>query len=121
MKTERATKNPELDVLDYVIEDANGITKYDPNGFVVAGIMKTLLDHIPAPDIASDISGAPAVLFRASDMTVRVTPEELRRMAMLSLRPDEFFALWKANENIFHLIHDDFYDYATGESLQPRE
>jgi hypothetical protein len=121
MKTERATKNPELGVLDYVVEDANGETKYDPNGFVVAGIMRTLLVHIPDPGIVSDISQQPAVLFRASDMTVRVTPEELRRMAMLSLRPDEFFALWKANGNIFHLIHDDFYDYETGEALQPRE
>ncbi len=119
--TNRMIKNPDLGILAYVVEDASGETIYDPNGFVVAAIKNTLIKHVPIHDVVSDISGRPAVIFRCTQATVRLTPEELHRMAMLSLEPEEFFALWKANDSIFHLIHDDFYDYDTGIAMQPRQ
>ena len=41
------------------------------------------------------------------------------RLASLSLRPDEYHAL-VSKFGIRHQWHEDFYDPATGEALQPR-
>lgn len=43
---------------------------------------------------------------------------EAERLFRHELTPEEFFALDK-NHHDRYLIHDDFYDYETGEALQP--
>jgi hypothetical protein len=75
----------------------------------------------PIPGEISDISGEPAVIYRTwPDLELRLTPAELRRMALLNFSPDEFFVLAKKYGIAFEW-HDDFYDEDSGEALQPHD
>lgn len=74
---------------------------------------------IGAPGAApSALSGASAYWYRAGDVEIAVTREELHRLVFHALRPEEYRALRDA-VGVFHEIGPDFYEPETGRALQP--
>lgn len=132
-------KNREADALPFLeirVDHAGGSEKTDPNGAVgcviwgakglrprtasgadLPGLFNPL-ELEPIDGIVSVISGQPAVVYRADDLTISMTPKELLRFLARDLRPDEFFALRERYGDFFE-IHDDFYDPQSGQALQP--
>lgn len=74
----------------------------------------------PLRDAKSIISGHPAVLYRAEDYELALTPEELFRFMKNALLPAEYFAL-RDHVGMVHEIHEDFYDPETGAAFQPMD
>lgn len=126
-----------LPILRKEIEDANGVSVFDPNGLVMALLtdLDRLLEMPPLADAgptssgpagsagsgrASDLSGEPAVLYRSDDLEIALTPAELVRYIAHDLAPEEYFAL-RERFGMHFEIHDDFYDEETGEAVQPVE
>lgn len=64
------------------------------------------------------ISNEEAVVYRANEYEIALTPDELDRFLRKDLHPKEFKVLFEVFGDIFEL-HDDFYDPDTGESMQP--
>ena len=94
----------------------------DPNGLALAVQRNhgtALLRLRTIPDLHSILSGGPAVLFRADDLEIPLTPGELGRLAARTLTPAEYTALG-TRFGMFFDIHEDCYDPETGESIQPR-
>ena len=72
----------DLPILRIEIEHAGGIDVNDPNGIIMAvlGEPWRLADLQPVPGWGSDISMEPAVLYRADDLEVALTPLEYIRL-----------------------------------------
>jgi len=127
-----------LPLLELRVDHAGGSLKTCPNGFAACAIwsqsgrkpdlpdsflgkgsetfnIKTLE---PVPGLASILSGKPAVRYRADDLDIALTPDELYRLASHSLSPDEYLAL-RDRYGMFHEIHEDFYDPDSGVAIQP--
>lgn len=128
-----------LPILEIWVDHADGSYRTCPNGFIGCalwamsgqkpdvnlGLMPgselfNILDLKPRPGVVSVISGKPAVLYRADDYEIAMTPLELFRFAKHDLEPDEYFAIRDYVGEI-HEIHDDFYSPDTGEAFQPIE
>lgn len=128
----------ELSFLEIRVDHADGSASTDPNGVVGCVIWATEgrppvqrdgtpidlpgiynpLELKPLYGQESVISGEPAVVYRADDLVIPLTPTELLRFMAHSLRPDEFFKLRERYGDFFE-IHDDFYDPDTGLAFQP--
>ena len=109
-----------LPLLRIEIRHAEGTTVLNPNEMAIMASEFGLENFAPFKNERSDLSGGLAVIYRSDDLEVRLTPDELQRLGSLSLQPEEFFAL--ANKfGIAHDWHDDFYDFETGEAIQPME
>jgi hypothetical protein len=108
-----------LPVLRIEIEHANGIEALDPNGLVMlaASTPERITDLVPIRGRVSVISGHPAVLYRAGDVEIALTPQEAFGLASRDLLPDDYFALRERFGTFF--VHEDFYAEDTGEALQP--
>lgn len=106
-----------LGPLDITVEDARGLNRFDPNSLILACADDQFKGLKPIERCASDISGQPAVIVRTSELQIALTPGELERLTLRSLRPREFFALAQ-KYGIFFEIHDDYYDEDTGAALQ---
>jgi len=111
---------PGLGCVDIEIDSAETTTRTDPNGLLMMAFGGELLKLKPMPSARSLISGKPAVVYATDEVTVPLSPEEVNRLALRSLRPDEFLSLL-AVTGVFHELHDDFYDEQTGEALQPQD
>lgn len=109
-----------LGVLGITVEDAKGISEYDPTRLVIACAEGELKGLVPLAGTVSDISGQPAVVLSTSELRLALTPDELQRLVFRSLSPREFFAL-AYKYGVFFEIHDDFYDEETGVALQPKD
>jgi hypothetical protein len=109
-----------LPILRIEIEHQDGTLVIDPNRFVLEAIGGALLNLPVLEASKSDLSGQAAVCYRSDDLEIFLTPEELTRLALLSLQPEQYFAL-RAKYGMAHQWHDDFYDEETGEAVQPRE
>lgn len=125
-----------LPVLELRVDHAGGSRKTCPNGFVACAIwshsgkrpdlpesfLSSDLFDIkapePIPELASIISGKPALRYRADDVEIALAPEELYRLASHALRRNEYFAL-RDRFGLFHEIHEDYYDPDSGVALQP--
>ncbi|WP_018234396.1 hypothetical protein [Thioalkalivibrio thiocyanodenitrificans] len=103
--------------LDLEIEDAQRKHSFDPNGLVLA-VFQNQLELGPAVQ-ASDLSGAPGYLYRAEDVEIALTIEEIRRLVLRALTPEEYFKL-RTRYGVFFEIHDDFYDSLSGAACQPK-
>jgi hypothetical protein len=129
----------ELPFLEIRVDHADGSEKTDPNGVSGCVIWGTEgrrpqaadgkpvdypglfnpLDLKPLDGQVSLISGEPAVVYRADDLVVPLTPRELLRFLAHALRPREFFVLLEHYGSFFE-IHDDFYDPRSGMAYQPK-
>lgn len=110
-----------LPVLRLEVEHASGTTVLDPNGVVIACFEHDVAAKFPPISHAvSDLSGeAGAVVYRAEDIELRLTPDEFRRLQLRALTPSEALSLLDRFGAAFDW-HDDFYDYDTGEAMQPK-
>lgn len=90
-----------------------------PEKFLAAGSqLFNPLELKPIEGAKSIISGQPAVIYRADDYEIPLTPDELFRFVKHDLEPKEFFKI-RDHFGDLHEIHDDFYDPDTGEAFQP--
>lgn len=129
-----------LPVLEILVDHADGTRKTCPNGsiccliyalegtglpeaskgFLASGSeVFNPLELKPIDGVKSVISGKPAVVYRADDLAIPLTPEELMDLFGLNLSPDAFFKL-RDHYGVFYEIHDDFYDPDTGAALQSK-
>jgi hypothetical protein len=111
------TQSP-LPFMRLEVEHGDGIEVYDPNGMIGAGLNDAWRSLSPVADRVSILSGAPAVIYRADDLEIPLSPEELRRFALHALAPREYRKL----RDVFGMAfewHDDFYDATSGGALQP--
>lgn len=121
---DRAPKNrlkKPLELLRIEIVHAAGTEVTDPNGaaMMVFSSSDKILGFGPVADRESDISGEPAVVYRADDIELSLTPAECLRLLAHSLRPEEYHALVRSYGMAFEW-HEDFYDSETGVAVQPR-
>ena len=136
----RNRKPDSLPVLHIEVEHAGGTAKTNPNGIAVSAMMGIKTGSLDIPegfltagtatfnpislsplrDTNSLISGLPAVIYRADDYELALTPEELFRFMKHSLMPAEYFAV-RDHAGMIHEIHDDFYDVETGAAFQPMD
>jgi hypothetical protein len=128
----------ELPFPEIRVDHAGGSEKTDPNGLFGCVIWATEgrrpigadgepvdypglfnpLDLKPLEGQVSAISGEPAVVYRADDVVIPLTPRELLRFLAHALRPKEFFAIRDRYGSFFE-IHDDFYNASSGMTYQP--
>lgn len=110
-----------LPVLHLEVEHAGGKTVLDPNGMVMACFAPDWAATFPPiGNAVSDLSGeAGAVVYRAEGFEVRLTPDEFRRLQLRALTPSEALAMLDRFGAAFDW-HEDFYDYDTGEAMQPK-
>jgi len=102
------------------VVDANGTRSYDPNGAVHAFCIHDQHESLrPIDGLKSVCSGEPAVLYRTWEAEIALTPEEVYRLTMRALTPDEFTAICDAVGATWAL-HEDFYDPYTGIAEQPQ-
>jgi len=100
--------------------DQNGTHKFDPNGIIIAFLRDGLLEKLkPIDNLGSICSGAPAVMYRTAEAEFALSPDELHRLQMRALTPEEFKAIRDRVGEVWE-IHDDFYDPETGEAFQPK-
>jgi hypothetical protein len=108
-----------LDVLRIELHDANGIQVFDPNSLIEA-VIKNTIKLAASQTRMSDITGfPPAIVYKAMDLKLYLSIDELKRMVRLSLEPREYFALRHKYGMSFEW-HDDFYWEDTGQAVQPR-
>lgn len=123
--------NPPLCVLPILrleVAHAEGVSMFNPNSLIAAFLRE---DGAPATwrpiggpflrdaaPLASVISGQPAVIYRSLGWQIPLTIQELRRLVLRALQPEEFQTLYRIYGPI-HEIHEDYYDTVTGEALQP--
>lgn len=129
-----------LPILQIEVEHADGVAKTNPNGIALSAMWGMRGEPIALPkgvlvegtnlfdptylkplrDVKSIISGLPAVIYRAEDYELALTPSELFRFMKHALLPAEYFAL-RDYVGMIHEIHDDFYDVETGAAFQPMD
>ena len=110
----------DLDVVSIDVQQAGGVTRYDPNRLIMAYFDGALAQLEPIPGVVSVISQKPAVTYTSTEVQIPLTPEELRRLVSRQLKPAEFFAL-AFQYGVFFEIHEDFYNEETGIALQPAD
>lgn len=106
-----------LGAVDIVIEGGGGVMRTDPNGLVVKVMTGRL--ELGMPVSTSVLSGEPAYLYKTSELEVALTAEEISRLTRRDLYPWEVLKLHETF-GVFFETHEDFYNSATGESLQPK-
>jgi hypothetical protein len=114
-------KSQSLPILRIEIETAGGaVAVVEPNAAMMMAIEAEYPVGEPIAGRQSDCSKRPAThLFRADDVELALSLEELDRFMRFDLRPKEFEAL-RDKFGIFFQIHDDFYCFGTGRSVQPK-
>ncbi len=140
MYAPKSRRETSLPILQIEVEHADGVAKTNPNGIAVSAMLGMHGDPIELPrgvlvegtevfdptqikplrDAKSLISGHPAVLYRAEDYELAMSPEELFRFMKHALLPAEYFAL-RDHVGMIHEIHEDFYDIETGAAYQPMD
>lgn len=110
-----------LDVLRIEVHHAQGTSIFDPNSILVLMLDKGRDAFAPTAGPKANtsiLSGGPAVVYRADNLELALTPDELARMVLLELMPDEYMQLLERH-GLAHEWHEDFYDY-DGYAVQPR-
>ncbi|MFZ3584426.1 hypothetical protein ACOI1H_20015 [Loktanella sp. DJP18] len=109
------------DLLKIKIAHGHGTETFDPNTLVMTAISKpeSLRDLLPTSE-RSCISNDRGLRYTTNEFSEVLTADEIIRLTMRMLRPDEFFILLAASGPVWE-IHDDFYDPETGIALQPKQ
>jgi hypothetical protein len=115
---------PMLGPIELEIHSGDGkILKLDPNTFVVSAARNELSQLNGSLGVAYGKSVLSPEddgwLYREDDFGVVLTVDELRRLALRDLLPEQYFGL-RHQFGMFHSIHEDFYDEQTGHAVQPK-
>jgi hypothetical protein len=102
------------------IEASNRISFFAPNDLIIAAAGNNL--DLGTAFVPSELSNKPGYLVETMGaehkrITLRLTHDEIARMARRALEPREVVTL-VGRYGLFHEVHDDFYD-ETGHALQP--
>ena len=109
--------NATLPVLRLEISHADGVDVVDPNSLIARTIQGGLQSLRPIGGVVSDLSGAPAVIYRSCDVQLALTTDELDQLVHRDLPPAQVLELRRlAGDEVFE-VHADFYDDA-GRALQ---
>ena len=115
--------NRDLGPLRIKIQHARGTERTDPNTILLGVLHGAHKNWPPIAGVESELApkgtGRKAVIYRSHDVRLVLTPDEVARLVLLNLDPDEFFILAEKYGSFFE-IHDDFYDWETGVALQPK-
>ena len=113
-------KRKTLPVLLIELEHGGGVENFDHNSIIWLFLQRgdDVLSWKPVTGRVSDLSGKPAILYRAHDYEICLTQDEMLRYIGKDLKPEEYRKLRDKHGDHFE-IHDDFYDPDTGEALQP--
>lgn len=104
--------------LDIEVEHRDGILTCEPNEFMLA-CHNGEIERMKPIDRESFLSKEPALLYRSGDLEIALTGEQIHRLAMSALTPDEYGRLVEQFGKAFEW-HEDFYDEASGRALQPK-
>lgn len=108
-----------LGSVEIEVVHASGTKKFDPNSAIIAAHAGAAGLKLGEPCAPSFLSGQPGYLYRNDQLEVALTGDELVRLFMSNLRPDEFFKL--ANQfGVFYEISGQFYDDESGGATSPR-
>lgn len=99
------------------LHDAMGKLILDPNRMALCAYTRQL-PVAERTDMASFLSGKPALRLKTDEVSVLLTKDEIMRMYRHDLTPSEVRNLLD-HFGAFHEIHDDFYDEQTLGALQP--
>lgn len=83
---------------------------FDPNGLCEQALLPAG-QRVPLGrpgQKPSELSGEPSYEYRSNQVTLRLTEDEIYRMARLNLGAPEALALIR-NHGVFHEVHDDFF------------
>lgn len=93
------------------VVDEGGTQRFDRNTLQAAIRSESLC--LSGPVGLSDVSRAPAFVYRTYELQILLTLGEISRMALHQLEPAEVLKLRKRFGNFFE-IGEDFYDSGTG-------
>lgn len=138
--TARTIPNRALGAADLEIEGANAKFVIDANhsiglfarmhleqtGRVVDDKLKDyteetyplLMSAEPVPGVMSSLSGQPGLIYRTMDVGLALTRDEIKRLVLRSLEPDEVRKIGDLHGTIYE-IEGCFYDPETGEAVNP--
>lgn len=98
------------------ISHADGTLRTDQLGIVVRAHEGDLLSLRSHSNLLSVVSGEPAVLFRTPETEVALTPEEVDRLVLRSLTPDQFTAICNAVGALWEM-RAHWYDVDRGQAV----
>jgi hypothetical protein len=108
-----------LGTVEIHIKHATGFKRFDPNSSVLAAHSGPAKLELGDPCTMSFISGEPGYLYRNDKVELALTAEEICRLVMGSLRPEEFLAIAE-KVGVFYEIAGSRYNEGTGIALDPR-
>lgn len=108
-----------LGTVEIRVHHATGYKLFDPNSSTLAAHSGPAELALGEPCTVSQVSGKPAYLYRNDKVELALTAEELCRLFMSNLRPEEFLAIVK-QVGVFYEISGGRYDESTGIALSPR-
>jgi len=101
------------------IVDARGTHPYDPHSLLIDFEGHRAHERLqPIEGVMSVCSGMPAVIFRTNEAEIALTPDEVFRLRMCALTPDEFTAICEAVGATYELNLGN-YDTVTGLAQMP--
>lgn len=101
------------------IVSGDGTEEFDPVG-LLNQMQDRRRDFLPLPNERSELSGEPAIIYRSDDLELRLSPPELRRMAVFDLQDAEFCAL-RDRYGMAREWHEYIYDPVTGTRRRPED
>ncbi len=108
-----------LGVVDIEIVGLNTVVRGTPNSIIPWALEGFVGLGEGFHDLQSDLSGDGAVFqYRSDQVRLLLTIEKLLHLLSRNLSAEDYFALLEKHGSFFE-IHDDFYDYETGQALQP--
>lgn len=119
--------NIEENYLLYHIDDGKEKIVLCPNHSIIFAINEAgeEIEKYPSElpegtELHCELCGKAGYEFREDRYTLKLCKEHIKKILKRNLSPEEFFVLYKKYPDMF-LLHDDFYDPATGEAMQPVE
>lgn len=121
MAIDNAPKNrsaESLPILRIEVESKDGLLVLNPLQATLHAIVGNYPLGPPFETLLSCLSGKPSYAYRAEDVELALTFDELDRFCRHALRPAEFKAVL-ARFGEFLEIHGDWYDAVSGAALLP--
>ena len=109
-------------IIEIKLIDRNGTKQFCPNclAYECYNGLKEKLEN--TNQFSCDISGKiGAICFKSDNEEYILEKEIMMRLLRHSLKPDEFFVLAEKYDYNNYMLHDDFYDFETGEAIQPMD
>lgn len=112
-------KRNALGVIDIEIVGLSTVVRCTPNSIIPWALEGFVGLGDGFHDLQPDLPGEGAVFqYRTDQVRLLLTREKLLQLLSRNLSAEDYFVL-SEKHGLFFEIHDDFYDYETGQALQP--